>query len=349
MSVDKLYCMSSYLIYRYVVDENKRFYENLPIHNVNIDFKRQPVKDAAELLRALRQNINAACADGKAALALSGGIDSAILAKLVPRGTKAYTFKCVVPGINTFNEAEPAIHRAKECGLNHEVIEIYWEDIEAVTDTLMRHKGAPIHSIETQIYIAAKKAKKDGFDKLIFGETADIIYGGLDGLLSKNWQYAEFIERYSYVLPYKVLRRPQMIVEPYLHFEENGYIDPHTFINYYLRQEALGSYTNACQTAGIEFIAPYSKTEFACPLDYERVRNGDSKYIIRELFTSFYRDAGIPKKTPMPRPMNEWFAGWPGPQRPEFIPHCTDNMSGDQKWMVWCLERFLNMGDGNNG
>jgi len=48
----------------------------------------------------------------------------------------------------------------------------------------------------------------------------------------------------------------------------------------------------------------------------------------------------------MPRPVNEWFADWVGPTRPEFIPHCTDDMTGDQKWMVWCLERYLNIIEG---
>ena len=49
----------------------------------------------------------------------------------------------------------------------------------------------------------------------------------------------------------------------------------------------------------------------------------------------------------MPRPVNEWFAKWKGPTRPEFIPHCTDNMTGDQKWMVWSLERYLNLIEGD--
>ena len=49
----------------------------------------------------------------------------------------------------------------------------------------MIRKGAPIHSIETQIFIAAQKILADGFTKFIFGENADIIFGGMDGLLSK--------------------------------------------------------------------------------------------------------------------------------------------------------------------
>ena len=85
----------------------------------------------------------------------------------------------------------------------------------------------------------------------------------------------------------------------------------------------------------------------AAPIDYNRIRNGESKYIIREAFKKLYPDFDIPKKIPMPRPVNEWMNEHyiDGPKREEFIPHCTDNMTGDQKWMVYCLERFLNLID----
>ena len=105
----------------------------------------------------------------------------------------------------------------------------------------------------------------------------------------------------------------------------------------------MGTYNNACQTAGIEFVGPYSLTYLDAPIDYTRIRNGDTKYIVREAFQILYPDMDMPAKIPMPRPANEWFHNWKGPTRSEFIPHCTDKMTGDQKWMIWCLERFLNI------
>ncbi len=209
----------------------------------------------------------------------------------------------------------------------------------------MIHKGAPIHSIETQIYIAAKKVLADGFTKFIFGENADIIFGGMDGLLSKDWLFGEFVDRYSYVLPYKVLKDFQLPLKPFQEFEVDGHIDGHDFINKYFRQEALGSYGNACETAGIKFIAPYSLTYLVTPIDYRRIRNGESKYIVREAFKKLFPNENLPAKIPMPRPVNEWFENWQGPTRAEFLPHCTDNLNGNQRWMVYCLERFLNLLD----
>lgn len=334
--------MSSYLMYRYVFDPDKSF-SDTPCSIVNLNFPRRPVKTADNLIAALEEEVRIAEQKGKIALALSGGIDSAILAKLVPKGTKAYTFRCIVPGVKVINESETAAKWADICGLDHEIINITWQDINQVIDKLLLHKGAPIHSIETQIYIAALKAKKDGINEFIFGENADIIYGGMNGLLAEDWLFGDFVERYTYIMPYKVLKEPQVILEPFKEFEEKGHIDGHNFINKYFRQEALGSYINACATAGVDFVGPYSKTYLASSLDYNRIRSGETKYIVREAFKKLYPHTDIPTKIPMPRPMNEWFANWQGPQRPEFYPHCTDKMTGDQKWMVYCLERFLNL------
>ena len=330
--------MSEYLMYRYVIHGG-----GVSVKLQDIDFPRVPVRTSDELLAALEHFTHEASKDGRAALALSGGIDSAILARFMPEGSRAYTFRCVVPGVKVIDESERAAMIADICGLRHEVIDITWEYVEAVTDDLMRHKGSPMHSIEAQIYIAAKRARDEGFTKFILGENADIIYGGMNGLLAKDWILGEFIDRYSYVMPYKVLRESVMNLSPFYEFERDGRIDGHDFINKYFRQEALGTYNNACATAGVQFVGPYSLTRLDVPLDYTRIRSGDTKYLVREAFRKLYPSLDLPEKIPMPRPVNEWFKDWRGPSRPEFFPHCTDNFTGDQKWMVWCLERFLNL------
>lgn len=341
--VDKNFCMSSYLMYRYIYDENFDF--GLPRKNIDINFERTPISDGEELINFLKKTVETATADGKAALALSGGIDSAILAKFMPEGSTAYTFRCLVPGKKVIDESERAAHYAEICKLNHKIIDIYWEDVESVVNKLMLRKGAPIHSIETQIYIAAKKVLSEGFTKFIFGEIADTVYGGLDGLLSRDWTFGEFVERYSYILPYKVLKNPQMPLKPFQNLEVDGRVDPHDFLNKYFFPESLGSYSNACGMAGVEFVAPYALTKMKNSIDYKKIRSGESKYIVREAFRKLYPNEEIPKKTPMPRPVNEWFENWHGPTREEFLPHCQETLNGNQRWMVWALERFLNLID----
>ena len=206
MITDKKYCMSSFLMLRTINDHNHTFTDEIIPRFFEENNDRNPVRDSFELEEILKSEVEKACANGKAALALSGGIDSAILAKFMPRGSVAYIFKCVVPGIEVVDESPAAARYANECGLEHRIVEIYWEDMEKIAPELMIHKGTPIHSIEVQICKAARKAKEDGFDTLIFGESSDVNFGGQDGLLSRDWTVPEYIERYSYILPYKAVK-----------------------------------------------------------------------------------------------------------------------------------------------
>ena len=343
MIVDKRYCMSSYLMFRTIYPQNRTFFENVNPKFFTENADRVPVKDSFELEKELRAQVEQVCQNHKTAIALSGGIDSAILAKFMPKGSTAYTFKCIVPGVNVVDETSVASQYAEECGLVHKVVEIYWNDFEKYATLLMKNKGLPIHSIEVQIYKAAMSAKSDGNDALIFGESADVNYGGFDGLLSKDWTISGYLERFSHLMPYKVLKEPRIINQPYIEYSNDGYMDIHEFNRHFYYCESMGSYTNAMESAGVIFSAPFSKTYLDTPLDYERVRNGENKYLIREIFERLYPGFVIPPKVPMPRPMNEWLKTWEGPKREEFLNNCVSELTGDQKWLVWCLEKFLNM------
>ncbi len=343
MRVDKDYCMSSYLMYRTVADDNRCFYDGVKPNIFHVDFPRMQVANSVDLENAISVQMNEWTKDGKAALALSGRIDSAILAKYMPKGSKAYTFQCIVPGVEVTNEVPQARKYAEECELEHNVIKVYWEDFEEMAPLIMKHKGAPIHSIEVQIYKAALKAKQDGFERLIFGESSDVNYGGLSGLMSKRWTFGDFVDRYTYLMPYKVIKNPQLILEPYYKCENNGYVDAHEFCRTFFLEEGMGSYANACECAGIKVETPYIHTTMSVPLDYCRVRAGENKYIVREVFERLYPGWKIPLKTPMPRPMNEWMENWRGPIRDEFLSNCVEGLTGDQKWQIWALEKFLNI------
>ena len=168
----------------------------------------------------------------------------------------------------------------------------------------------------------------------------------MNGLLSRDWLIGDFIDRYAYVIPYKVIKEFELITEPFKKYtDDNGICDAYMFINDFFRREALGSYMNACNAANVQFIGPFSNPYLAEPLDFSRIRNGEPKYLVREVFHNLYMDFTIPSKTPMPRPTTEWLKNWHGPVRPEFYPHCTEEMTGDQKWLVYILEKFLNLFD----
>lgn len=350
MNADKNYCMSSFLMFRTIADGTKCFKDGVipQIFRGGDIANRKAIHNSRQLEDYLRTRVEQAASDSKMALALSGGIDSAILAKFMPKGSIAYTFKCIVSGIDVVDETPMAAKYAEECGLEHRIVEVYWEDFEKYVPILMGHKGMPIHSIEVQIYKAILQAKVDGMDGLILGEAADTVYGGLDGLLSKEWSLGEFIDRFTYVKPYQVLRDFEMICEPYYDYVSEGYIDVHKFLNHYFYKESVSSYVNASNAAKGLSIMPYAETYLDEPLDYRRIRKGENKYLVREIFQKLYPEFVIPPKTPMPRPMNEWLQDWEGPVRHEFWPHCTDHMTGDQKWLVWCLEKFLDLNEFEN-
>lgn len=332
-------------MFRRIINEQITITDKLTPYFYHENYTKDQVYNSQDLYQCLKKHTEKAVMNQKAALMLSGGMDSAILASFMPKGSTVYTLKCVVPGIEVLDETKQAAIYADKFGLKQKIVEIYWEDYAQNSASLMKQKGAPFHSIEVQIYKAALQARADGFDTLIFGESADTNYGGMSNLLSKDWTIGEFMERYSYVMPYKVLKDFIIEAAPYKRVEKNGYADVHEFCRDTFYNEAMGTYSNACNSAGIIYNAPYSKTYLASELDYARIRSGENKYLIREVFQKIYPDIEIPPKTPMPRPMDEWLNDWDGPTREEFWPNCQRGLTGDQKWLVYILEQFLNMVD----
>ena len=79
-------------------------------------------------------------------------------------------------------------------------------------------------------------------------------------------------------------------------------------------------------------------------LNLYRVRHGEPKYLIRELMHKKYPEIPVPNKVPMPRPVDVYFKNWEGPTRPEFRKDLDlGKFTGNQKWQMYCLERFLEM------
>ena len=224
MIEDKVYCMSSFLMYRIISDRNKCFSLDYPPKWESFPGNRKEIFTSCELEKCLREKMQCINSGKRCGLALSGGIDSAILLSFMPDDSIVYTFKCVVPGIEVIDESPRAAEYIKASGksrITHKIIPIYWDDMESMSIPLMKQKGAPIHSIEVQIYKAALQAKEDGCDTFIFGETADCIYGGHSNLLSKDWSFGDFVDLWSFLLPYKVLHDFVLDVKPFEEYEKN--------------------------------------------------------------------------------------------------------------------------------
>lgn len=344
--IDKDFCLSSYIAFRYIWKDGVDFAEGL--HHEN--FTPYPAEElisigtSEDIDRAIQAQIDELYKQyNNLGILLSGGMDSAILASYLKPGSHAYTFKAT--GTSIFNaDVERAAYYCRKYGLQHHLVDISFDDYKEFTPIVMKSKCSPVHSIEPQIYKAATLAKNDGVELLVIGDGADYVFGGMDKLLSKDWKYDDFVKRYISLDPEMVLTNPVYVYQPFEKFKigEDG-IDFLGFMNDLCTNESYSSYMNALNTAGMPYCDPYERMLMRDPLDLSRIRNGESKYLIRGLYAMKYPELPIPEKIPMPRPVDMIFKDWEGPKRLEFrqdIP--METLTGNQKWQLWCAEQFLN-------
>lgn len=343
--IDKNYCMSSYLVFRYIVDDDKDFYDHThhQIYKLIPEDKRVLVNDEKDIDKALEAQFKP-LRNKKLGILLSGGMDSACLAAYMD-GFDAYTFR-FLGGSYQKEELARAEYYAKKYNLNLHYVDISWESVQSNLDAVIKKKGSPVHSIEPQILEAVKQAKADGIEMMIIGDAADYVFAGMDGLHAKDWTFDEFVERYTYLKPEEVLRNPVSVNDAFEKYRQGNNIDFIALMHEYADIESYASYENAFETGEMPFLDPYEVLKMAKPLDLNRIRNGESKYLIRALFKMKYPEIPVPQKLPMPRPVDEYFKTWAGPKRPEFRNDIDmTRYSGNQKWQMYCLERFLEEND----
>ena len=334
------------MAFRFIERDDMEFYENVrhrrfvrPSEN-----NKHKVYSAKDIDSCLTDFFESNFFDKKKGLLLSGGMDSGILASYMP-GCDAYTFR-YLGGDLYKDELARAELFARINRMKLHYIDIDWDTtVEGYLDKIMIAKGEPVHSIEPQIMQAACSALNDDIDVMIIGAGSDDVFGGIDKLLSKDWKYDEFKRRFMYTDPDIVLNEPvdmDYAFEPWKRNVDD--IDYMGFLDANSTLETDLSFYNAFLTAGLDYFDPYIMMEMGEPLDLYRIRHGESKYLIRELFRMKYQEIPVPEKLPMPRPVDLYFQNWQGPVRHEFKENLNmDAFTGNQKWQMWCLERFLNL------
>lgn len=330
--------LSSYLSFRWLVGRGMHWRPGLrPDYPESTDRAPIDVSEPGQISEALASLLPRS---DKVALLLSGGMDSAILAALLPRGTPCYTIEFSAEG--ALSEAPQAARFAKERGLEQRIIRVSWQDHLTYAVDLMRNKRAPLHPVEVGLFVAAKAARADGIDSLIVGNGADSNFGGLDQLLSRDWTLDEFERRYTFLPPAEVLREPRPQRAIYERYVANGIIDLPKFLHEVHGPGITQAFSNALSLAKVSMIEPYERLRLAAPLDLGRIRAGESKYLLRSVFRALFPKLAVPEKVAFARPMNLWLAPWQGPTRAEFRDDLAlATLSGEQRWLVWSLERFL--------
>lgn len=341
--IDKNFCMSSYLAFRYIERDDMDFFAGLHHRNIEPAKDKVKVSSADDIDAAIEKNFSN-LRGKKLGIMLSGGMDSAILAAYMS-GCDAYTFRFLNGNFQS-EELARAEYYAKTYDLRLHYVDINWQTIEPHIDAVLKNKCAPVHSIEPQLVVAALQAKADGVGCMIIGESSDLIFGGMDKLLAQNWKLEDFAKRYTFLNPADALENPVDMNYLFERYRQGDKINFLQFMDNVFSIESSSSYLNAFETAQIDYFDPYANLEMAEPLDLPRVRNGEPKYLIRELFAKKYPNFPVPDKVPMPRPVDFYFADWKGPTRPEFKKNLDmKKFTGNQKWQLWCLERFLNLFD----
>lgn len=339
------FCVSSFLAFRYVVDPAAEWQPGCkPVFPETSAQGQIPVETMEEIEAQLRAII-AGKLSPTTGILLSGGIDSAILAALLPAGTRAYTIKFNADRF--LDESIQARAYADRLGLRHTVVAVDWPDYAAFGASLMRRKKAPLHAIEVALHKAALAAQADGLDTLIVGNGADSTFGGMDKLLSRDWTPEEFYRRYTFVDPFLALRDPvdlRSVYRPYL--KADGFIDVQRFLKTVHGLGIIQSFECAIHSAGLGLLEPFEQLRYVRPLDLARIRAGESKYLLKALFRRLFAGMEPPEKIPFARPMDAWLADWAGPGRPEFKADAPWRaFTGDQRWLLYVLEQFLDLLD----
>lgn len=60
---------------------------------------------------------------------------------------------------------------------------------------------------------------------MFVGESSDLIFEGMDGLLAKDWTFDEFVERYTFTKPEDVLVGPESMLYLYERYRKGDKID----------------------------------------------------------------------------------------------------------------------------
>ena len=341
------YALNSFLTFRFVYGDEKWKRGLTPYAPSINDLERYEVNSSDDIIKSISQVISNIDLS-KSALLLSGGIDSAIIASLLKKNTPAYTIRFIAD--NAVDESQIASIYASEYKLNHKIINIDFKTYMSALDILIENKKSPLHPVEPALYIAAELIKKDGFTNILTGCNADGKFGGLDGLLSKDWKLNEFIERYSFVDSKFIVKEYYDMSFVYEKYFKKNYFDTQSFIKDIFGYDTYLAFLNGINSAGCKLIAPFAYLKLNKKLDIQKIRHGQSKYLLREVFEKKYKNFNeIPHKIAFARPMDQWLRDWDGPKRNEFKSDINiSSFSGNQKWLIYCLEYFLNYFDEKN-
>lgn len=265
------------------------------------------------------------------ALLLSSGMDSAILAPYMPKGSVAYT---IYHEELEKNELDVARFYCEKFGLVHRPIRVLARDYFEVIGPLMATKKMPLSPAEPILHLAARVAKRDGHAEVVTGGGADTRCGGFRKL-RKNVRPEKFaaVLRDAYLKPWRVLKASASVDHVFERFTgPEGVVDARAFLRHIGVE--LFAFDNAINSAGVRHVAPF----VTCVVDFDETRNRkQEKYVIAEAYREIY-GCDAPKKWGLQKPT--YLLKDYRPTHPFFQAQATEGLDYPRKFLVYCLEQF---------
>ena len=330
-------CLSTFLVYRDLPKDVSPLDSKIDLSIEN--FPRVEIRTQEDLDNYLKDFFSKIDFT-KTGISLSGGIDSALLASYCPKGTIAFTLK--YPEAEGVDETHQARIYAEKFGLRLIEVPVTFQDVLDNQDDLMLQKGEPLSSIEIGLYKIGLRALDFGLENIITGSGADGVFGGLYNLMSKKWKNQEFIERFTFLSPEKVLKNPEEPFDFYSEYFGDEYFNLFGFLSEIYGVSTTKYFNNAFKLAGIKYLCPYEYIDRCFDLDFSRIANGEEKYFLRGLFKQRVGELFVPRKYPLPRPLIVWQNLYGPLKNEEFKPNayelCT---TGEEKWILYSLDHYL--------
>tara|TARA_Y100000389_G_C17373316_1_gene470242 strand:- start:96 stop:1172 length:1077 start_codon:yes stop_codon:yes gene_type:complete len=301
-------------------------------------------KEAVDNLFKLKNKLFKNYKHDEVGILISSGIDSATIAKLMPENSYAFYATYVERDIDP--EIEIVKKYCKINNLNLVVVNISWNDYISNMDYLMKVKKNPIHPCEIPVYMCCLKAKELNIKLLTSGWGADTHFGGMDKLISKDWNFDDFKKRYEYCP--RINKNNTLLDKTYDKFiNKNGIVDIQQFLTFNYHIMTIKSFFYIPELCGLIHLPLWGYLGINGNLNLDRIRNGESKYVIREAFKLLYKDDNVDltNKIPFTRPtdiyMKKYFNDYDYfDTLKEYIEN-NNNLSSQQKWMIYCLNRFI--------
>lgn len=336
--------MSLYLTYQWLPAHCEHYLDwNPKIFQEDKECPRhRKVSDGIEAAKILKEEVESVIHNKdpqKIGILLSSGIDSASVAYCLPSGCHAFYV--------TYDQAtsEDMSSVEKYAAVNGlELHKVYVDDktYRKWVPILMRVKKSPLHPCEIAVAEALQCAQTLGINIVFAGWGCDTYFGGMDKLLSRDYSTAhEFAERYTYLQPNIVLKNPDENVQMYFdRYQTEFGFDTFRFLEENYHGMTLQSFYYLPKMFHIQMKCPWGSIGLNEPLDLNKIRNGQPKYIVADAFKHLSGCLSIPEKVPFTRP--DYIDCIDKLKQFDFISsNSFAKLTPQQKWMTFILCAFI--------